>query len=167
MTTLGCPVHFLIAQPSGSTPNSRMDTDPSAKSEDNPQPPSPEEVVTALFAESILTQAQTAMMLLGRATHPALKEPVLDTARAKKLIDQLELLEEKTTGLGAEETRLIRESLHTLRMAYVEVVGDNPPADSQSKPEKPKPSDLKPTVETSGDKGDDDPSPKRFVKKYD
>ena len=144
-----------------------MESDPNTVPEDNLPPPNPEEVVAALFAESLLTQARTAMMLLGRATHPALDEPVVDTTRAKKLIDQLELLEENTTGLGAEETRLIRESLHSLRMAYVEVVGDNPPADAQSKPEKPKPSDLKPTVETSADEGDDDPCPKRFVKKYD
>jgi len=141
-----------------------MDTDPSAKSEDNPPPPSPEEVVTALFAESILTQAQTAMMLLGRATHPALEKPVLDTARAKKLIDQLELLEGNTVGLGAEETRLIRESLHSLRMAYVEVVGENPTPDTPAKTEEPKPSDEKPAAESAAD---DDPTPKRFVKKYD
>jgi hypothetical protein len=104
------------------------------------------------------------MMLLGRATHPALEEPVVDTTRAKKLIDQLEVLEENTTGLGAEETRLIRESLHSLRMAYVEVVGDNPPVDATSKPEKPKPSDEKLVAESAAD---DDPIPKRFVKKYD
>ena len=144
-----------------------METDPAATPEDNLPPPSPEEVATALFAESILTQARTAMMLLGRATHPALEEPVVDTTRAKKLIDQLEVLEENTAGLGAEETRLIRESLHSLRMAYVEVVGDNPPADSASKLDKPKPSDEKPATESAADDDDDDPTPKRFVKKYD
>ena len=107
------------------------------------------------------------MMLLGRATHPALEGPVVDTTRAKKLIGQLEVLEENTAGLGAEETRLIRESLHSLRMAYVEVVGDNPPADSASKLDKPKPSDEKPATESAADDDDDDPTPKRFVKKYD
>ncbi len=143
-----------------------METDPTAKPEDNLPPPSPEEVATALFAESILTQARTAMMLLGRATHPALEEPVVDTTRAKKLIDQLEVLEENTAGLEAEETRLIRESLHSLRMAYVEVIGENPPPITPANTDKPKPSDNKPTAEpTAGD--DDDPSPKRFVKKYD
>ena len=145
--------------------NGRMETDPATTPEDNLPPPSPEEVATALFAESILTQARTAMMLLGRATHPALEEPVVDTPRAKKLIDQLEILEENTTGLGAEETRLIRESLHSLRMAYVEVVGDNPPADAPPKPKKSKPSDENPATESAAD--DDDPTPKRFVKKYD
>ncbi len=142
-----------------------METDPKTQPEDNLPPPSPEEVASALFAESILTQARTAMMLLGRATHPALEEPVVDTTRAKKLIDQLEVLEENTTGLGAEETRLIRESLHSLRMAYVEVVGENPPSDTLANTEKPKPSNEKPVTESAVD--DDDPTPKRFVKKYD
>ena len=144
-----------------------METDPAATPEDNLPPPSPEEVATALFTESLLTQARTAMMLLGRATHPALEEPIVDTTRAKKLIGQLEVLEENTAGLGAEETRLIRESLHSLRVAYVEVVGDNPPADSASKLDKPKPSDEKPATESAADDDDDDPTPKRFVKKYD
>ena len=140
-----------------------METDPAATPEDNLPPPSPEEVATALFAESILTQARTAMMLLGRATHPALQEPVVDTARAKKLIDQLEVLEEDTTGLGAEETRLIRESLHSLRMAYVEAVGENPAPDTPAKTEEPNPSDEKLATESADD---DDPTPKRSVKKY-
>ena len=141
-----------------------METNPKTQSENNLPPASPEEVASALFAESILTQARTAMMLLGRATHPALEEPVVDTTRAKKLIDQLEVLEENTTGLGAEETRLIRESLHSLRMAYVEVVGENPPSDTLANTEKPKPSNEKPVTESAAD--DDDPTPKRFVKKY-
>ena len=142
-----------------------METDPKTQPEDNLPPPNPEEVASALFAESILTQARTAMMLLGRATHPALEEPVVDTTRAKKLIDQLEVLEENTTALGAEETRLIRESLHSLRMAYVEVVGENPPSDTLANTEKPKPSNEKSVAESAVD--DDDPTPKRFVKKYD
>ena len=144
-----------------------MESDPTAVPEDNLPPPSPEEVAAALFAESLLTQARTAMMLLGRATHPSLEEPVVDTTRAKKLIDQLEVLEENTAGLGAEETRLIRESLHSLRMTYVEVVGDNPPADATSKLDKPKPSDEKPATESAANDDDDGPTPKRFVKKYD
>ena len=143
-----------------------MEADSTTMPEDNLPPPNPEEVVAALFAESLLTQARTAMMLLGRATHPALEEPVVDTTRAKKLIDQLEVLEENTAGLGAEETRLIRESLHSLRMAYVEVVGENPPPDTPAKTEEPKPSDEKSAAESAAD-DDDDPTPKRFVKKYD
>ncbi len=69
-----------------------MEADSTTMPEDNLPPPNPEEVVAALFAESLLTQARTAMMLLGRATHPALEEPVVDTTRAKKLIDQLKPL---------------------------------------------------------------------------
>jgi hypothetical protein len=50
-------------------------------------------------------------------------------------------------------------------MAYVEVVGENPPSDTLANTERPKPSNEKPVTESAVD--DDDPTPKRFVKKYD
>jgi hypothetical protein len=140
-----------------------METDPNPTPGEDAPPPSPEEIATALFSEALLTQARTAMMLLGKATHPAIGKPVVDTSRAKKLIEQLEVLEGKTTGLNAEETRLIRESLHSLRLSYVEVVGENPPATSPSETEPSKPATDNPAPNNE----DDDHSPKRFVKKYD
>ncbi|MEE2714868.1 MAG: DUF1844 domain-containing protein [Verrucomicrobiota bacterium] len=127
--------------------------------------PSPEEFAAALFAETLLTQARTAMMLLGKGTHPAIGEPITDVIRARKLIDQLEVLEAKPDGLGAEETRLIRESLHELRMAFVEAVGDQPSPESnksETKTQAPSPSTTEPTGASKSDEGR-----KRFVKKYD
>ena len=134
-----------------------METDPNPTPGDNAPQPSQEEIATALFSETLLNQARTAMMLLGKATHPAMTEPIVDTTRAKKLIEQLELLEGNTTGLNADETRLIRESLHSLRMSYVEVVGEPPPAASSPATESSKP---------EPDDEEDDHTPKRFVKKY-
>ena len=133
-------------------------------------PPSPEEFATALFAETILTQTRTAMMLLGRGTHPAIGEPITDVVRARKLIDQLEVLETKTDGLGAEETRLVRESLHELRMAFVEAVGDQPSSQNDETEAKDKESPQSKAEPAEAPKSDDDgdgDSRKRFVKKYD
>ena len=132
--------------------------------------PSPEEFATALFAETLLTQARTAMMLLGKGTHPAIGEPITDVIRARKLIDQLEVLEAKPDGLGAEETRLIRESLHELRMAFVEAVGDQPSPESnksETKTQDSSPSTTEPTGASKSDEAVDDGGRKRFVKKYD
>lgn len=134
--------------------------------EETGPPPTAEEIATALFAESVLTQVRTAMMLLGRAAHPAIGEPVTDVARARKLIDQLELLEAKPEGLGAEETRLIREGLHELRLAYVEAAGEQPkppaaPAEEPLIAEAPK------DDAGSDEEDDEDEDRKRFVKKYD
>ena len=132
--------------------------------------PSPEEFAAALFAETLLTQARTAMMLLGKGTHPAMGEPITDVIRARKLIDQLEILEAKPDGLGAEETRLIRESLHELRMAFVEAVGDQSSPKTKKSETEAQDSLQSTTESTDASKSDDvvdDENRKRFVKKYD
>lgn len=130
--------------------------------EDSGPPPTAEEIATELFARCILNQVQTAMVLLGRGEHPAIGEPLKDVARARKLIDQLELLESKPEGLGAEETRLVRESLHELRLAYVEAVGKQPAA-----PETTALTTDPAATEPEDEDKDEDGGRKRFVKKYD
>ncbi|MBR91023.1 MAG: hypothetical protein CMO66_07150 [Verrucomicrobiales bacterium] len=159
-----------------------MDTGPMP-----PMSPSPEQIATALFAESLQAQITTCMMLLGRARHPALDKPVTDAPKAKRIIDQLELLDKDSTGLGLEEIQMIRDSLHQLRMAYVETVGSPPedslptseepedstddsatadPAENHAPEEPASPSPGKPVAEAGDDEDDDEPR-KRFVKKYD
>lgn len=64
-----------------------------------------------------------ALWLLGKSPHPEHGEPVLDLDGAQLLIDQLEMLENKTKGnLTAEESRLLKQSLMSLRLAFVEAV---------------------------------------------
>jgi hypothetical protein len=82
-----------------------------------------EEILSALFANLVLQQANLAMMFLGRVPHPETGEAMLDPDSARMIIDQLEMLEFKTRGnLDKREAALLQQSLTTLRMAFVEAI---------------------------------------------
>jgi len=81
----------------------------------------------ALFAEMVMQLASTAFVMLGRAPNPMTGKTETDLETAQLLVEQLEMLEVKTQGnLGAEEQRLLKQSLMTLRMAFVEAVTPAP-----------------------------------------
>ena len=89
---------------------------------------------SALFAQLVMQQSSMAMMLLGKTAHPQTGEIVRDLEAARLFIDQLEMLEYKTKGnLTQEETALLRQSLMSLRMAFVEAV-DSSPEQAESPP---------------------------------
>ncbi len=75
--------------------------------------------MTQRFIEFIMMQAQQAALFLGRIPNPnsGQKEPDLDVARM--LIDQLEMLREKTRGnLNHEETEILGSILTDLQQAF-------------------------------------------------
>jgi hypothetical protein len=136
----------------------------------DPQSNEPElsrdELLSALFAQMVLQQANMAMMLLGKMPHPQTGETVQDFEAAKFFIDQLEMLEAKTKGnLSKQEEQLLKQSLTTLRMAFVEAV--------QSAPA-PQGSQAAPAVEEKASAPAEAPAPtlseeeskKKFTKKY-
>lgn len=87
---------------------------------DPPMPP-------ASFDLLLSTLATEAMAALGLITHPATGKGQSHPNQAKYLIDTIGVLEEKTKGnLSPSETRAIEGLLHQLRMAYVEVTGNQP-----------------------------------------
>jgi hypothetical protein len=94
-------------------------------------PTDSEDIMTALFANLVLQQTQMALMLLGRVAHPETGQTVQDVDGARMLIDQLEMLEVKTKGnLTEPESRLLKQNLMALHMAFVEAVeraGSTPP----------------------------------------
>ncbi len=68
----------------------------------------------------ITTLATQATIGLGIMAHPATGKPEPDLAQAKHLIDMLAMLQEKTEGNRTqEETMLLEQVVHELRMAYV------------------------------------------------
>ena len=80
-----------------------------------------------------MQQSSMAMMLLGKTAHPESGQVVRDLEAAKLFIDQLEMIEFKTKGnLSPEEAALLKQSLMSLRMAFVECV--NSPASAGSAP---------------------------------
>jgi hypothetical protein len=97
-------------------------TDPQT-TEPTPMELSREEMMSALFAQMVMQQSSLAMMLLGKTPHPETGQTIKDLEGAKLMIDQLEMLEEKTKGnLTQDEAGLLKQSLMALRMAFVEAV---------------------------------------------
>jgi hypothetical protein len=133
----------------------------------------PEAWRSALFAQMVMQQSSMAMMLLGKTAHPQTGEIVRDLEAARLFIDQLEMLEHKTKGnLTQEETALLKQSLMSLRMAFVEVV-DSPAAQANSKPEEGSPppssgaaSETPQPEPAPGGAPADAESRKKFTKKY-
>lgn len=131
-----------------------------------------EQMHSALFAQMVVQQSNLALMLLGRTPHPETGQPVRDLDAAKLFIDQLEMLEVKTKGnLNSREVALLKQSLMTLRLAFVEAVN------SPETPTKPSQPGAGPTMESSAPQKetaglektgavDEEESKKRFSKKY-
>jgi hypothetical protein len=89
---------------------------------------------TALFAQLVMQQSNLAMMLLGKVAHPETGQVIKDMEAARHFIDTLEMLEAKTRGnLSKEESALLKQSLMSLRMAFVQSV-EAPTAPAQTTP---------------------------------
>ncbi len=77
-------------------------------------PASLEMLVTTLVTE--------AMISLGQVPHPHSGEVVFQPQQAKYLIDTIDMLHEKTRGnVTFDETQLMEQLLHQLRMVYVQL----------------------------------------------
>jgi hypothetical protein len=142
--------------------------DPQVLQED-PAAGTPEEANSALFAHLIIQQSSMAMMLLGKTAHPETGKVIRDLEAAKLFIDQLEMLEAKTKGnLSQEEAALLKQSLMSLRMAFVEAV-DAPapgqPGQSQATPP-PTAGAAEPEPAKGGTAPEEEEHRKRFTKKY-
>ncbi len=114
--------------------------------------------MTELFATMVMQQTQMALMLLGQMPHPETGQPVIDLEGARLFIGQLEMLEVKTKGnLNGDETELLQQSLAGARMAFVEVMDNQP---QTAAPAAPAPAVISPVAAA------EDESQKRFSKKY-
>ena len=142
-------------------------------SESDPVSGSPEEMRSALFAQLVMQQSSMAMMLLGKTPHPETGQVVRDLEASKLFIDQLEMLEFKTKGnLSPDEAALLKQSLMSLRMAFVEAVDSPPPKTEARVDHAPPPAGAAPAPEP----GKAEPAPAavptgeehrtKFTKKY-
>ena len=95
-------------------------SDPNVSQEASVEP-TQAELMSALFAQMVLQQSNLALMLMGKTPHPESGQQVRDIEGAKLFIDQLEMLEAKTKGnLARHEEALLKQTLMTLRLAFVE-----------------------------------------------
>ena len=151
-------------------------TTPTSPPHDESAPASREEMLSALFANMVIQQTNTAMIFLGKAAHPETGEIVRDVDTAKMFIDQLEMLEVKTKGnLNKQEEALMKQALTALRMAFVEAVDapiDTPkpaaePAAPGPAPESaPRPAAGEPAAPAASAPSATEESRKKFTKKY-
>ncbi len=132
-----------------------------------------EQVVSAVFAQMVVQQANMALLLLGKTPHPQTGRTMHDLEGARMFIDQLEMLEAKTKGnLTKEEQSLLKQSLMTLHLAFVEAAEspaaapgpDSTPAaaDAPGEPGVGSPE----TKPASGSPSPEEESKKKFSKKY-
>ena len=141
-------------------------------SESNQDKVNYDEILSALFAQMVVQQSNMALMLLGKVPHPQTGKTVLDVDSARMFIDQLEMLEVKTQGnLSKEEQQLLKNSLMSLRMAFVDAV-NTAPGESASREAAP-PTPKTPAAETPGSSesteasaATTEESKKKFSKKY-
>jgi hypothetical protein len=125
----------------------------------------PEEMMSALFAQLVVQQANLAMMLLGKSAHPETGHITKDLQAAKLFIDQLEMLEAKTKGnLTKEEAGLLKQSLMALRLAFVQAV-EEPEEKSEPQPQA-GPKTTTPAESPASPSASEPEHPKKFSKKY-
>ena len=78
---------------------------------------------SALFLQLVLGLQQSAMIGLGKLTHPITQKVEIDLEMARGTIDTLEAIEQRTRGnLDPQEARALKQVLTDLRMNYVEEV---------------------------------------------
>lgn len=125
-----------------------------------------EELMSALFAQLVMQQANMAMLLMGKVPNPQTGKSVKDIESAKLFIDQLEMLELKTKGnLSKEEEQFLKQSLMSLRMSFVEAA--EAPEAPAPQPEAARPAAQPEKAEASApEPSADAESKKKFTKKY-
>lgn len=85
--------------------------------------------MTQRFIEFIMMQSQQAQLFLGRLPSPQTGKAEINLAVARMLINQLEMIREKTRGnLNHEEAEILSSILADLQVAYVQASKKDPSA---------------------------------------
>src|SRR5580692_7714044 len=79
------------------------------------------------FVQFVMMQVQNIFYVLGRIPSPDGRPIPPNLEAGKLLIDQLEMIHEKTRGnLSTQESSILDDALKNVRLAFVEVSGDTP-----------------------------------------
>ncbi len=97
---------------------------PAAADGDAPEQIDASQLPPASFPLLVSMFSTQAMVALGLIPNPMTNKPDLQPALARHYIDLLAVLEEKTKGnLEQEENQMITQTVHELRMIYVQQTG--------------------------------------------
>ncbi len=130
--------------------------------------------MTQRFIEFVMIQAQNAAFMLGQIPHPQTGKAEVNLDMAQLLIDQLVMIQEKTSGnLNSDESKILAGAISNLQMAFVEAVrseqGGNSDVSSEiaSAPSEPEPKiEAQKPAEPSATEQSDPEGKKKFVKSY-
>jgi hypothetical protein len=136
-----------------------------------------EQMISAMFAHLVMQHTNMALIFLGQMPHPQTGQTAQDLEHARYFIDQLEMLEVKTKGnLNKQEEAILKQSLTSLRLAFVEAVNHPqaapPPAPAEPPPAAPVTDEQETPVTEPALPGEKPPpaagteSHKKFSKKY-
>lgn len=105
------------------------------------------------FISFITDLITTAHLYLQGFKDPETDKVIINLGLAKRMIDTLEMLEEKTKGnLSAPESNYLANSLYDLRMGYVRAVNSQPDTpeqdESEDAPEQETPNEDNSSTET-------------------
>jgi hypothetical protein len=139
--------------------------------------PSHEQMISAMFAHLVMQHTNMALIFLGLTPNPQSGQTAQDLESARYFIDQLEMLEVKTKGnLDKNEQAMLKQSLTSLRMAFVEAVNHPQaapaPAPAEQPPAAPATDEQETPIAEPALPGEEPPpaaetqSPKKFSKKY-
>ena len=123
----------------------------------------PEEMQSALFSQLVMMFASAAMHQMGKLVDPQTNKTEINLEAAQVSIDMLDMLATRTHGnLTADEEQMLKETLSSLKMTFVETQASAPAAPTPPPiAEKPATPDI--TAPATGDTKDSQP---RFHKKY-
>lgn len=129
--------------------------------------------VTQRFIEFVMMQAQNAAFMLGQIPHPQTGKAEVNLDMAQLLIDQLVMIQQKTTGnLNSDESKILGGAISNLQMAFVEAVrkeqsggGDVSSAAPRQPAAQPKVEEQKPAEAAAPEQADVE-GKKKFVKSY-
>lgn len=112
------------------------------------------------FVQLIMTLTHSAWVSLGKIKNPATGKTEVHLESAQATIDLLEMLQAKTRGnLSADEDRLLKDTVSTLQVNFVETAAATP-APAAAEPASP------PSEEKAPPAADDKDSKVRFHKSF-
>jgi hypothetical protein len=118
------------------------------------------EMHKAMFMQLVVMLSSSAMHHLGKIINPATGKTELNLEAAQATIDMVEMIEVKTRGnLDKDEERLLKNTLTSLRMNYVETASTAPMPVKDAKP-------AEPVADENQTKGNKDGTEPKFHKTY-
>jgi hypothetical protein len=112
--------------------------------------PAPAEMHKAMFMQLVIMLSSSAMQHLGKIINPMTGKTELNLDAAQATIDMVEMIEAKTKGnLDRDEERLLKTTLTSLKMNYVETASSA----SVAKPAEPAPEAKKDDSPSQPNKG--------------